>query len=182
MSDINDQSKDVSLHDNATNDPITTSNLGNSQRGLDVASLLRDGSNPLYKAKIDAAGNIYTVTPAPETPVGKTSIDNTQQSDVTGSSDSFTIIPSGYAVTVQRFKAGSEVDTVAGSKVELYYAPNGNTTGIVLKEAIYCNGSSMFVDLNWLTPIGDGTKSILLRRSRLGGGAIEIFGKWEGYY
>jgi hypothetical protein len=74
------------------------------------------------------------------------------------------------------------MDTVAGSKIELWYAPNGDTSGMTLIEAIYLNGASQYYDLNWTTVQGDGTKSILLRRSRLGGGAVEIFGKWEGYY
>lgn len=161
---------------------LTSSDIGSSKRALDVLTVLRDGTNPLNKVKIDSSGNLYTVTPQPETPAGKTSINNTQQSDVSGTIDSYTIIPSGQIITIQRMKAGAEMDTVAGSKVELYYAPNGNTTGIMLIEAEYVNGSSVFVDLNYVSPAGDGTKAILLRRQRLGGGAVEIFGKWEGYY
>jgi hypothetical protein len=172
------------------NGNIVTSTIVGSTRSLDVnisASAdsgvwIRDGINASFKAKVDGSGNLYMVTPTPEAPAGKTSIVDTKQGDVTGTSDSFTIIPSGFAITIQRLKAGSEVDTVAGSKVELHYAPNGTTVGTILIDAVYVNGDSDHSDLNYITEIGNGTKAILLRRQRLGGGAVEIFGKWEGYY
>lgn len=142
---------------------------------------IQDGSSSNL-VKIDSSGNLYTVSPAPEAPAGKTSVSDTQQSSVSGTTDHFYIIPTGEYLTIQRLKAGSEMDTVAGSKIEMYYAPNGNTTGMTLLEALYVNGSSDFYDLNYITSAGDGTKAILLRRERLGGGGCEIFAKWEGYY
>lgn len=150
-------------------------------QSVDLISMIRDGSNADNKAKVDSAGNLYVVTPAPETPAGKVSLSDTQQGDVTGIVGHFTVIPNGSILTIQRFKAGAETNN-GGSKIELFYAPNGNTTGLVLIEALYLNGSSAYADLNYATQIGNGTRAILLRRSNLHGGANEIFGKWEGYY
>jgi len=170
----------VKLKDAAGN-ALTSSDIGNSQRALDTVTVLRDSSHPEYKAKVDGAGNLFTVTPQPQTPAGKIKLAHVLLSAVTGTDNSYMIIPVGEIVTIQRFKGGAESSS-GGSRIILYYAPNGDLTDLELIEILYENGSSDSVDLGYITPVGDGTNAILLQRSYLSGGANEVFGKWEGYY
>jgi len=152
-----------------------------SSSATPTRTIIQDYYNLQNFASIDETGRLHVSTAAPAPP-DTTSISNTQKSNMTGTVDSFTIIPSGHYIQLTLFQAGSEYDSVAGSNAEIYYAPNGTTTGIELIAAIYVNGSSNQFDITYITPEGDGTKSILLRRRRLGGGAKEIFAKWGGYY
>jgi hypothetical protein len=152
---------------------ITSSDLGFSKRGLDVK---------VAGHTFDEVGNLHIITPEPTAPPGRVILDVELQDDIAGTDNNFTIIPVGEKIVIQRLKAGSEVSAVGGSKVELLYAPVGTVVGEVLIEALYVDGDSASVDLNYESPEGDGTNAILLRRARLGGGAIEIFAKWEGYY
>ncbi|HNR90701.1 MAG TPA: hypothetical protein PKM65_20360 [Spirochaetota bacterium] len=163
---------------NAAGNEVSVDAAGN----LSAKTILRDATFDSRLAKVDASGNQLVILAAPVPPTGKTAISNTQQGDMSGVQNSFTVIPNGYSVVIQRLKAGAEHESNGGSKVELWYAPNGNTTGMTLLEAIYINGSSNQFDLAYESPIGNGTRAILLRRSRLIGGSVEVFAKWEGYY
>ena len=174
----------------AIEDPVTPANkmsvnadgsINTTQASGNTSDFRLKDATDAYYAKVDDSGNQYVITPTPAAPEGTTAISDTQISYMSGEEDSFTVIPNGEDLTIQRFKAGCEIDT-GGSKVELYYAPNGNTTGMILIEVLFLNGSSGFADLTYNPPTGDGTAAIMLKRERLGGGSSEIFGKWEGYY
>lgn len=180
----------VKLKDGAGN-LITSTDLGSGKRGLDIYGTitatidkvrLRDKTNETYMAKVDSTGNLYFVTPTPEVPAGKTSISDIRISSVTGTAYSFIVIPDGASITIQRFKGGAQNDVNGGSRVGLYYSPDGTSSGMTLLEVLYANGSSSFVDLGYTTPVGNGTRAICIERKRLAGGSVEIFGKWEGYY
>lgn len=142
---------------------------------------ITDKENPDNVAVVDDNGRLLVYIPTPTPPAGRTLISSTLQSSVGGTNDSFTTIPNGESIIIQRFKGGA-ADGNGGSKVELYYAPNGNTTGLVLLEVVYVNSNSLEVNLEYESPVGNGTRAILLRRVGIGGGNREIFGKWEGYY
>ena len=149
-----------------------------SEQDAHIKSKIWDG---ITEVKISASGELQVTSPSPAPPTGTTAIAGIYQGNVSGTDDQFLTIPNGETITIQRFKAGA-ANGNGGSKVELYYAPNGNTTDIVLIEAIYVNQSSFFVDLNYVTAIGNGTRAILVRRFAFLGGSREIFGKWEGFY
>jgi hypothetical protein len=102
--------------------------------------------------------------------------------DVATVTDVFYTIPNGEQLKIQRFAGGGEQAT-GGSKVELYWAPNGNTTGIERIRVGYVNGNNFEFTLDWDAPaLGNGTRAILIRRERFSGGAIELAGFWDGYY
>ena len=122
---------------------------------------------------------IRTVPTDLQVPPGRTQVEQSFDGDVSGTIDHYYTIPVGEQITIQRLKAGAEYDQ---SKVGLYYAPNGDLTGLVLIEPLYVGNNSQHSDLFYTSPPGDGTAAILLRRIRLTGGNYAIFGKWEGYY
>jgi len=142
--------------------------------------LIKDGDGNSYFAKVDASGRLL-VSSQTVAPVDTTPVSVTEYGDVSTTDDSFYIIPNGEVLTITKFIASAEVDSTSGNAIEFYYAPNGDTTGLVVINAIHASGNSFQVDIN-AEYTGDGTKSILLRRRRLSGGAKEIFGRWEGYY
>jgi hypothetical protein len=129
-------------------------------------------------AEVTTGKELKVVNPPPVAPSGATPVRIVQKSNGT-SDDFFTTITNGLTMVLQRVSGGSETNT-AGSIVELYYAPNGNTTGLEIIEDIYVNGNSGQKDLNQ-SYLGDGTAAILLRRRVFGGAAVEITGRWEGY-
>jgi hypothetical protein len=132
-------------------------------------------------AEVTSSGELKVVNPPPTPAAGETAIGDTQFSNMSGTQDNFTTIPSGKVVTISRLQAGAE-DANGGSKIELYEAPNGNTTGLILIAVLFVNASSAQADLNYITTAGDGTRAVLLRRERFSGGAAEIFSSWSGVY
>ena len=159
---------------------ITEPILGDDDAELVKAVLSGAYDSTFVNVKVDSNGRLLTASNIVP-PINTTSVKITQSGAVTGTADYFYVIPNGVTLTIQRLTAGSELDAVAGNVIELYDAPNGTTVGIVLIDSIYTSGNSNQSDLDDKF-IGDGTRAILLRRRRFGGGAKEIFGKWEGYY
>jgi len=133
-----------------------------------------------FKAQVDASGQLKVVTPAPAPPEGTTGVSRTEYGSVSTTDDDVYIIPNGEDLVVQRLSGGAETGN-GGSVIELWYDPNGDGTGMTIIDSIMADGSSDQHSLD-VTYTGDGTKSIRMRRRRFGGGAIEIFGRWEGYY
>ena len=150
-----------------------------TQGGTEVNILSGDGNS--YYAKVDASGNLNVVNPGPVPPEGTTGVTDQYFGSLSGTDNSYYTIPTGEEVTIQRLKSGCQADS-DGNQCALYYAPNGDLTGLVLIEVIFSNGASYQVDLSYTTPIGNGKRAILLQTQRLTGGAISSFSKWEGYY
>jgi hypothetical protein len=97
---------------------------------------------------------------------------------ITNYSDNIYTIPTGKILKLQKITASAADDD---NVVELYYDPSGNGSNMIIIDYIYVIGTSIQHDLNE-SYIGDGIKSIRLRRRRVSGGSSEIFAKWEGYY
>ena len=129
-------------------------------------------------ATVDSTNRLLVSTNV-TAPVGTTEIIQTEYSDSSGTQDSFYTITNGETLTLTRFSAGAASST-EGSVIELYYAPNGNTTGLEIIDVIFAKGSSDQHDL-LQEFVGDGTRAILLRRERLDGGSRLMFGRWEGF-
>lgn len=131
-----------------------------------------------YSVKINADGRLL-VSQEVSNPIGTTPILITAQASISASTDTTYIITNTKSLKIQQLQAGAQTG-LNGSKVELYYDPNGNGTGMTLIGAIYINGSSGVLDLN-MEYIGNGTRRILLRQYPFGNTSREIFGQWTGY-
>jgi hypothetical protein len=142
---------------------------------------ISDFETPNNKARVNAAGQLQVSSPPPSTPGGKTGVTRLEYSSVSGSVDNVYIIPNGETLTVQRLSAGAEEDNTAGNVIELWYDPLGTGIDMTIIAVLFVNSSSAFLELDE-DYTGNGTRTIRLRRRRLGGGAKLIFAKWEGYY
>lgn len=94
--------------------------------------------------------------------------------------DTVHVIGNGKTLVVQNFNGGAGIRG-DGSKVELFYDPNGNGAGMTLVRAAYVNGSNFSLDLNREFGPGNGTRAIRLRRTNLGGLSREIAAFIAGY-
>lgn len=139
---------------------------------------ITDGTND---AIINESGQTLVTSPPPETPSGKVGVIQTEYDSVSVIDDNIYVIPNGETLKIQRFTGGAEIDSVAGSVVELYCDPLGTGIDMTIISLIFTSGTTQQVDLNEVI-IGDGIKAIRMRRRRLGGGGKEMFGSWEGYY
>jgi hypothetical protein len=146
-------------------------------KGLVLMGEDKDGI--LRRIRTETDGRLISsasvVNPPNTTPIGDTVV-----SDVSGTIDSDTIIPNGETLVIQSLSGGGEGET-QGSKVELWQFTDGSKLTGTLLGILYVNGSngSQAVNRGF---IGDGNAIITLRRERLSGGAIEVFGVWQGYY
>jgi len=140
-----------------------------------------DSEGVIRPVSVDTIGRINVITPPPSIPEDTTSVKETAQGDVSGSSTSYTnyTIPNGETLIIQRFQGGAEGDGGA-SKVSLYYDSTGTGVGTLISVG-YCANNSFQYDLNE-TYIGDGTARIRIARTRIDAGTREIYGRWEGYY
>lgn len=140
-----------------------------------------DSTNVARRLLTTEDGRLITAS-AVSAPPGRTPVNQGAAGDVAAVDDVFWTIPAGQQLVIQRFAGGGEVDS-AGSKCSLWYAPNGTTTGMTLIRAGYVNGNNFDFSLDFKVPdLGNGTRAILRRRSRLTGGTVEIAAFWDGYY
>lgn len=171
----------VKILDSADN-ALTSKDEGSGIRSLDAN--IRSGQVRLVDAlgnvaKITASGDLRVVTPPPETPVDGTRVDQVAYSDVSNTSDTVFVIPSGEVLTIQRV-AGGAASSNGGSVIELWYDSLGTGVSMVIIAVVFANGSGGYQALQQ-EYTGDGTKRIVLRRRRLDGGAKLMFARWEGY-
>lgn len=132
-------------------------------------------------ADITASGRLKVSQEPPIAPPGTTSVIVVEYDTVATEDDNVYIIPTGEKIIINRLSAGAEASS-SGSVIELWYDPNGDGTGMTIIDVIFCNGTSDQHDLSE-NIIGDGTKSIRLRRRDLNiFSSSDIFARWEGYY
>ena len=134
-------------------------------------------------AGVDSSGRLKVSTQSPEAPIGKTPVVNTYY-DVVGGLDTVTntyIIPNGEALTLQKLYAGSE-DGDKVTVIKIYIAPNGTLDGSeTILFPLYIQGDNHDIDLAE-SFLGDGTRAIIVTRTRQDAQAKEVFAKWVGYY
>ena len=169
----------------ATINPATKQNQASILAELTTLNLndfsvvkLTDGTNI---AEITAAGRLKIDTSPPDAPVDTTPVTVTEFDNVNGTDDNVFVIPNGETLVIQRFSAGAEIDTTAGSVIELLLDEDGTGTTLSIIDVIFASGNGDQHDLRE-TVIGDGSRAIRMRRRRFGGGAKEMFGRWEGYF
>lgn len=140
-----------------------------------------DDTNNLRQVRTTLDGRLLVSTQAPTPPESTTPVSITVDGNVSGIDDNIYIVPSGETLTIQRFSVSAEVDISGGNKIELWYDPLGTGIGMTIIDTIFSSANAFQHDLSNVY-LGDGSISIRLRRSRLSGGAKEIYAKWEGYY
>jgi len=131
-------------------------------------------------ANITANGRLKVSQEPPTPPSGMTAVIKTEYGNVIGRDDNVYVIPNGETLVLQRLNGGGE-QAKDGSVIELWYDPNGDTTGMTIIDVIFCNGVSNQHDLN-TAYVGNGIRAIRMRRQRLSGGSRRLFSRWEGYY
>lgn len=143
--------------------------------GVDVSNLAR-------RLLTTGDGRLY-VSAAVAPPAAATPVNTAATGSVSGTSDNVYTIPNAANLVIQRFSGTAEVDTSGGNKIELYWDPNGTGTGMTLIRVAFCGGNIFEFGLDYKAPlVGDGTRAIRMRRTRLSGGGKEISGFWDGYY
>lgn len=138
---------------------------------------LIDESNG-YAAKVDANGRVLVST-LPVPPTAATPVSQTAYSSMSSTVDTDYVIPNDKNVTILFFAGSGQADS-DGTAVELYYDPNGTGVGMTLIDVGIVSGNSFQNQLD-ITFTGNGTRKIKLRRRRLTGSAIDVFGRWSGY-
>jgi hypothetical protein len=94
--------------------------------------------------------------------------------------DTVHVITNGKTLVIQNFNGGAPPEG-SGSKVELFYDPNGNGTGMTLLRVAYVSGSNFSLDMARELGPGNGTRAARLRRTSLGGASREIAAFLAGY-
>lgn len=172
-----DPGAQVEIIDNAGN-PMAISNNFGSEVTKGFIIMGEDENGFMHRVRTTQDGRLIS-TASVANPPGSVPVVQTAQGNVTTTVDDDFIIPNGETIILQQLSAGAEGD-VDGSKVELFYFPDGTKTGGTLISVLYVNGSNGADNLV-ASFTGDGSALITMRRSRLAGSAREIFGKWQGY-
>jgi hypothetical protein len=141
--------------------------------------IIRDASNPLLKASVDSSGRLLVATPPATPPPLTTPVIITAFGTVSGNVDSAYTITNGKSLVIGRLLAGSQ-EANSACRVTLYDNPSGDGVTLILIATLYVNGNSDKFDLSEKIT-GNGIHKIILRRTNLGGGSKEVFGRFEGY-
>jgi len=139
----------------------------------------RDEQGFLREVAVNQARRVL-VSSEINNPDGSTPIVQTAFSDMSGTVDTLFTITNGTILTIQRLTAGAEVDATSGSVIELFEDPNGDLSVLNVIDVIFASGTTSQLDIGE-DFTGDGTRRILLRRRRIGGGSREIFARWQGF-
>jgi len=130
-------------------------------------------------AKVSQDGFLRVVSPPPQPPPGTTEVKVVLQSNVAGPVDTFIPITNGKVMTTQLVSSGAQA-SVSGCKVELFEDPNGDLSVLNLVTALYVDGSSRDTAISDEFT-GNGVRRLVLRRTNLSGGSIEIFAAFRGF-
>jgi len=161
----------------------TMSSVGNIEWLKAQIQIKLDQLNAIYS--FDVPTGVIDLTPA-SVPTATPKMASAQSSIASGgSSDTIYVVTTGKKLTITDFSAGgaSSSSTLAHSssqKMELFYDPNGNGTGMTLIDVIYCDGLSNQFNENFTTDTGNGTISIRMRRTNFASVSLESFVKWQG--
>lgn len=146
--------------------------------------VITDPTTSSQQAAVDTSGRLLVSTQAP-VPTSSTPISYSVVGNVNGNSTSNTYfaLSTTLGTTIQKFAAGGEgVKKGGGHKVELYEDPNGNASILNLIAILYIpdSGGSASQDLN-VEYAANGTRRILIRRTRMAGSSGEIYGAFSGF-
>lgn len=136
-----------------------------------------NGSNQ-WTIDSSGAGKTYVALPIPNPSL--VPVSETYREGASGAAEVHTfVIPNGKTLNLLSFQAGAEVG-VDGARIALYYAPAGSLNGTeTIVANAYCNGSNFVTALSE-SYTGDGTAAMILELDNLGGGTLEVYGRWTG--
>lgn len=105
-------------------------------------------------------------------PPGLTPIRVLEEDVMSGTVDTFYVIPSGDTLTIQSFSHNGDPTSNSGHVVSIYNSPTGTAADAIESNLLSPSGLSanFSTSLNFVQ-LGDGTHSILIRRQVLGGGS-----------
>ena len=145
-----------------------------------------DGEDSIYRVAVSGKVSVQ-IPPPPEGGVEKQVSQNDANLDVSTTHDTTYVITNAKTFVIQQVVVGAEGDpNEKGSKVEIIYY-DGTTEHLV--DRIYISGTSLFGNYPDASQARDGTamtgngttKTIIIRRTRLGGAALEIDCVVRGY-
>jgi len=147
---------------------------------------IADGGGSGRLATVDTANRLLVSTPPPVAPPGTTAINQTISHTGPGKTDDVFVIPTGQALTIQRFAGGAEGGRTKQSRCTLFFDPAGNGLGMTIIRRGYVSGNNFDFALNGTSvggvPLtGDGTMAIRMRAERLDGGGRDIDCFWDGF-
>lgn len=153
-------------------------------RTQDITLFDKDGEN---SAIVDEAGRLYVIV-SNKIPEGKTiwketSLENTPKYGGTDSWDE--TVPNGETLTLQEFYVGAYVTEKGKNlqwKCELYWQPNGNSTGQELLAAVYLQCQSTFSRFFNRDFVGDGTARFRVEVTNYSEEISEARLELSGYY
>lgn len=160
--------------------------------GVNQSVVITDPVTPANKAAVDSSGRLTVVTSTP-LPPGTTEWVQSKKDSTPGSGGTDTwdvLIPAGHELTLQTFETGAIVtgsggfggDSVLKWKCELYYQPNGNTSGQLLLAVVYLQGSSESQRSFDYTVTGDGTARFHMLVTNNSDATSESTSFLKGYY
>lgn len=160
---------------------VATGSISSFQGGVWSVGISSSGRTAL----VDSFGSLQVTIAASTVPVGSVAVSTSGMSTLaTGAFVDLTITgTSGKAVYITRFSGGAYVGSsnARGSKIEIFYDPNGNGVGMTTLDVIFAQGSSNSFPSAFYFD-GNGIKKIRLRRTSItGNGTADVWGKVEGY-
>ncbi|MCP4481435.1 MAG: hypothetical protein GY817_01215 [bacterium] len=135
--------------------------------------------NVWTSARATSAGELIIAQPPPSAPPNTVALSKDYFDDMASQQNDYYTITNGKTLVIQRFKGAAE-EANDSTKIELYEDVNGDGNTLNLIELMYLNSSQHTFNLD-KELIGDGSRRVLIRRTPYGGGAREVFAKWEGF-
>lgn len=130
---------------------------------------LQDGSGNTYLATVTNAGQLRVTTEGAPPP-GFDQVNRSLIGDLAGTTteDDIYTIPNGKVLVVTRCSGTAHASSSGdkATKLELYYDPNGNGTGMTLLRAAVMSNNAPEFSLAF-EALGDGTRAIRLRRESM---------------
>lgn len=153
----------------------------------DLRTRIKDSVDD-YFARVSSDGRISvstTISVPPQTTAVNTGGIGAIISGRGGTAQYTWVIPNGVEFHLQRFAFGGYIlspGKQAQAKGEIYYQPNGNTTGEELLGVLYASGASQSnVDLDY-TWTGNGTRRLCIKITNWSTNDMEPYRMIKGYY
>jgi hypothetical protein len=133
-----------------------------------------------FVADVTNSNQLKVSTPPPTPPAASNPIGNEVFSVVSAVEDTFSIpLTNAKTATITRLTVSVE-PVNNGTSIELFEDIDGDGLNLRRFARADLNGDFGFIDL-LETIVGDGIKRILMRVEPKGGGAREVFRRWEGF-
>jgi len=136
----------------------------------------KDGT---YEAQVLSDGRVSIAAITPPPPSGGVAVSRLADGDVNNQEtlENIYTITTANHVHLQNFIGGGE-NTTAGGRIEIVFRDVAVDTLIAVG---YIAGGNFQFDLNEVSPTGNGTRYVVIRRINMGGTKMRQTGRWSGY-